>query len=471
METAKKEEEQKEEQEKEEEIRLPECPLCCEAFDDGADGVAALGKLPYLLACGHSFCAACLQELSAHAHAASAGFIACPTCGEHTTLRESDAGLRKNFALIDVLPQMKALARRQQQRQQRQKQKQQKRNTNSSDDSTTDAEDALFGSALPPYNYKAATVVTPEDAAAERRAAARRAAAAEAAKAQDEDPVVCHRHHEEKRLYCRVCAQLCCPVCAALGREHAGHEMVLREQGMEELAKALAEHSAKLQRVLPTDRLASVEGSMHALHEARESAKQQVYDAMEAVHAVVDARRDALVRAARRDIACEREHCETLAVVAEDQIARGSAAVRDGTALLDRVDGVLAAGGALADQDFADIVAMNDLLARLIPPAAMTATTGGAPPEARAVAHTHLVLATRDDVLRHIAAYGRFTTGDEPPPRTVLSDEAARAAESHYVPPKPIPVMRLNQEETTPSIRNNPREFFQWLLRQTVRRT
>lgn len=466
METVKKEEqEKKEEKEEEEEIRLPECPLCCEAFDDGEEGVAALGKLPYLLGCGHSFCAACLQKLSAHAHAASAGFIACPTCGEHTTLRESDAGLRKNFALIDVLPQMKAVARRQQQRRR-------PHDGASTAGDSEEAEDALFGSALPPYNYKAATVVTAEDAAAERRAAARRAAAAEA-KAQDEDPVVCHKHHEEKRLYCRVCAVLCCPVCAALGREHRGHEMVLREQGMEELAKALAEHSAKLQRVLPTDRLASVEGSMHALHEARESAKQQVYDAMEAVHAVVDERRDALVRGAQRDIARELEHCQTLAVVAEDQVARGTAAVRDGTALLARADAVLArpGGAVLADQDFADIVAMNDLLARLIPPAAMTATTGAAPPEALALAQTHLVLAGRDALLRDIAAYGRFTTGDAPPPRTVLSDEAARAAESHYVPPKPIPVVRLNQEETTPSIRNNPREFFQWLIRQTMRRT
>ena len=459
-----KEKEEEEEEKEEEDFRLPECPLCCEAFDDGEEGVAALGRLPYLLSCGHSFCAACLQRLSEHAHAASAGFIVCPTCNEHTTLRESDAGLRKNFALIDVLPQMKAVVRRQQRRRAAAPVA-----AAAAAAGTETEESALFGSALPPYNYKEATVVTAEDAAAEKRAAARRAAAAEA-KRQDEDPVVCHRHHEEKRLYCRVCAALCCPVCAALGKEHRGHEMVLREQGMAELAKALGEHSAKLQQALPTDRLASVEGSLHALHAARESAKEQIYDAMEAAHAVVDARRDALVRAARTDIDRAREHCQTLAVVAEDQVARGRAALADGSALLARADAVLAAGSTLADADLAAVVAANDLLARLIPPAAMTATTGGVPPAALQAAQTHLLLPGRDALLRHIAQYGRFTTGDEPPPRVVLSDEAAQAAQSRLVPPKPIPVMRLNQEETTPSIRNNPREFFQWLLRQTVLR-
>jgi len=163
----------------------------------------------------------------------------------------------------------------------------------------------------------------------------------------------------------------------------------------------------------------------------------------------------------------ELEHCHVLADVAYDQVSRGNAAISESVKVLDRADAKLTSGNNLSDEDFLDIIRMNDLISRLIPPVLMSATTVAPPDAAVQLANTHFMTPNRDLVYRHIEEFGRFSTGDEePPPKTEVNEEAAKAAESHFVPPKPVPVMRLNQEEATPSIRANPREFFQWLIRQ-----
>jgi len=218
---------------------------------------------------------------------------------------------------------------------------------------------------------------------------------------------------------------------------------------------------------MPKDKLASVEASLRELHRVRESAKQQVYDEMEAVHALIDQRRDNLVKETRKDIDKQLEQCKTLADVADDQVSRGTAAINNGVELLDRVDAKLASNTMLSSQDFLDLIRMNDVISRLIPPAAMSATTIVPPDEAIQLARTQFMAPNRELVLSHIAEFGRFSTGnEEPPPKMVVNEEAAKAAESQFVAPKPIPVVHLNQEDSAPSIRANPREWFQWLIRQ-----
>ena len=70
--------------------KRPECPICCESYNDR-------NKCPRMLSCGHSFCSSCLQALL-HGNT-----INCPICRNPSVVPSGIQRLLKNFALLDIV--------------------------------------------------------------------------------------------------------------------------------------------------------------------------------------------------------------------------------------------------------------------------------------------------------------------------------------------------------------------------------
>ena len=81
--------------------------------------------------------------------------------------------------------------------------------------------------------------------------------------------MMCTTHTTERKLYCRTCQDLCCPLCAAPGNEHHRHDVVLRDAAHQELIATLRDNIAKLQAALPVEHRDQLRELVARLEETR----------------------------------------------------------------------------------------------------------------------------------------------------------------------------------------------------------